>query len=78
MEALQRPEAFTISWSFEQNRAEVMHLYTKYNDIPASFADMCLLHMASTMKDPLVWTTDHHFQIYRLPGKDKIRTLAPL
>lgn len=76
-EALQRPEAFTMPWSFEQHRSEVMNLYSKYNDIPTSFADMCLLHMASMMKAPLVWTIDHHFQIYRLRGKEKVPTITP-
>lgn len=77
IEALAEPQNFLLPWSFENNREAVMNLYRKYRDVPASFADMCLLQMASTMKDPLVWTTDHHFQIYRLPGKGKIPTITP-
>ncbi|MFZ4116400.1 MAG: type II toxin-antitoxin system VapC family toxin [Chthoniobacterales bacterium] len=76
-EALQRPEAFRMPWSFEQHHTEVMNLYSKYSDVPSSFVDMCILHMASTMKSPIVWTTDHHFQIYRLRGKEKVPTITP-
>ena len=75
--ALQRPEAFRMPWSLEQHRTEVMKLYLKYSDVPSSFADMCILHMASTIKSSLVWTTDHHFQIYRLRGKEKVSTITP-
>ena len=66
-EVLATPGLYNLPWSFEKHRAAVMNLYLKYNDVPASFADMCILHMASTVKDPLIWTNDAHFKIYRLP-----------
>ncbi len=72
VEALATPGLYETPWSFEQHRITVMNLYLKYNDVPTSFADMCLLHMASTMNHSCIWTLDRDFQIYRLPGNKQV------
>ncbi|MBX9742716.1 MAG: type II toxin-antitoxin system VapC family toxin [Chthoniobacterales bacterium] len=75
-EALATPGLYIFPWSFQQHCSAVMDLYLKYNDRPTSFADMCLLHMASTIKDSLIWTLDCDFQIYRLAGNKPVPILS--
>ena len=76
IEALSEPEQFSLPWSFKNHYSAVLDLYSKYKDLPASFADICILHMASTIKDSIVWTNNHHFHIYRLPGNKPIPILS--
>jgi uncharacterized protein len=71
------PDVILLDWRLEKNRSQIKQLKTKYSDIPASFADACLVSMAGVSSLPLIWTTDHHFEIYRLPGGKKIPLLAP-
>lgn len=76
VQALATPGLYETPWSFTQHRSIVMNLYLKYNDVPTSFADMCLLHMASTINNSFIWTLDRDFQIYRLPGNKPVPILS--
>jgi uncharacterized protein len=77
LELLTAPNVVVLNWQLDQNRSQIKQLMTKYSDTPASFADTCVVAMAGSSRSPLVWTTDGHFEIYRLPGGKRIPLLAP-
>jgi predicted nucleic acid-binding protein len=77
LDLLTEPDVVVLSWQLYNNRAQVKRLMKKYADTPVSFADACLVSIAAAWSSPLIWTTDRHFEIYRLPGGKRIPLLAP-
>jgi predicted nucleic acid-binding protein len=77
LDLLTEPDVVVLDWQFDRNRAQIKQLMKKYCDTPASFADTCLVSMASSSSSPFIWTTDSHFEIYRLPGGKRIPLLSP-
>jgi predicted nucleic acid-binding protein len=55
----------------------VIFLIQKYNDVPMSVADACLVRMSELRKDCLVFTTDSDFNIYRRHGNQNIPVISP-
>jgi len=55
----------------------VLNLLDKYADTPTSLADISLISLAEQLKNPIIWTIDKYFEIYRMHGQKKIPTLAP-
>ncbi len=70
--ALRKSAFIKLLWYFEEDKNAVLDLLEKYQDTPASLADACLVSMAEMVKNPLIWTTDSHFKIYRLKNGKKI------
>lgn len=58
-----------------QNR--VRTIINTYQDLPASFADVCLVHMAETTKNSHILTLDNHFTIYRTAKGKPISLISP-
>lgn len=58
-----------------QNRIQA--LMTKYDDLPASFADVCLVWMAETTGEPRIFTIDSDFTIYRTSKGEPISLISP-
>lgn len=77
LDLLTEPDLIVLGWRLDNNRAQVKQLMKKYSDTPASFADTCLVSIAASSSSPVMWTTDRHFEIYRLPGSKRIPLLAP-
>jgi predicted nucleic acid-binding protein len=77
LDLLTEPEVIVLGWRLDNNRAQIRQLMKKYSDTPASFADTCLVSIAALSSSPVMWTTDRHFEIYRLPGSKRIPLLAP-
>jgi uncharacterized protein len=77
LELLTASNVIVLNRHLDQNRAQIKQLINKYSDVPARFADACVLAMAGLSSSPLVWTTDNHFEIHRLPGGKRIPLLAP-
>ena len=77
LDLLTEPEVIVLAWQLDNNRAQVKQLMRKYSDTPASFADTCLVSIAASSSSPVIWTTDRHFEIYRLPNGKKIPLLTP-
>lgn len=48
-----------------------------YSDLPASFADTCLLRRAELHDDGRVFTVDSDFRGYQRRGRDPIPVLMP-
>jgi predicted nucleic acid-binding protein len=57
--------------------AKTLQLLRRYNDIPMSLADACLVRMAELWDDATVFTTDTDFRTYRKNGRQAIPLLAP-
>lgn len=55
----------------------VLALLDKYQDVPMSAADACVVRLTETLPDPLVLTTDTDFKIYRRHGRKVIPCLLP-
>jgi predicted nucleic acid-binding protein len=56
---------------------EVLALMQKYEDVPMSFADACLVRMAELLTDPILLTADTDFRIYRRHGRQIIPAAMP-
>ena len=48
-----------------------------YSDLPASFADACLVRMAEVHDDTRVFTVDNDFRVYQKHGRAPIPVLMP-
>lgn len=52
-------------------------LFERYDNVPASLADACLIRMSELFEPCSVFTLDRDFQIYRRHGRKAIPTLSP-
>lgn len=57
--------------------AAVQALFTRYDNVPASVADACLVRMAELHPQSTVVTLDSDFLIYRKSRKDRIPVWSP-
>jgi predicted nucleic acid-binding protein len=64
LELLER-KVLEISFSLADQLAHVSRLMKKYEDIPSSLADACLVRMAELHDDSSILTLDADFMIYR-------------
>lgn len=55
----------------------VQKLIKKYADQPMSLADACLVRMSEQIADPVVFTLDRDFSVYRRHGRRTIPLLSP-
>jgi len=58
-------------------RKLLARLVRKYENLPMSLADACLVRIAETHTNAAVFTVDSHFRIYRKHGRQIIPTLLP-
>jgi uncharacterized protein len=72
-------EGRLVICDFDLNREVdyVLKLMQKYVDVPMSFADACLVRMTETLSDPILYTTDTDFRIYRRHGRQAIPCMMP-
>ncbi|MBM3833970.1 MAG: PIN domain-containing protein [Verrucomicrobia bacterium] len=75
-EAVERGKLL-VQFSAEEHWADLRRLVRKYEDLPMSLADACLVRMAELAEHCQVFTTDRHFRIYRRSGRHLIPMLAP-
>ena len=69
--------AVVASFNLDDNVAAVAAFMQKYESVPMSFADACLVRMSETMADPLILTTDSDFRVYRRHSRQMIPVLCP-
>ncbi len=74
---LSEPNFIVLNWKLNEYRESVHDIMQKYTDTPTSLADACLVSMAEMIKNPVIWTTDAHFKIYRLRNGKKIPLIIP-
>ncbi len=66
-----------VRFSILEEHKYLAKLVAKYQDLPMSLADACLVRMAELTPDATVLTLNRHFHTYRLHGRQRIPTLMP-
>ena len=56
---------FQIPFQLSQSASTVRTILRKYRDIPADFADACLIHLADILNSGEILTLDSDFHSYR-------------
>lgn len=64
-------------FSAETEKPALLALMLRYKNLPASFADACLVRLAEIHSRSKVWTLDADFSVYRRHGRQTIPLLAP-
>lgn len=57
--------------------SELTRLMRRYQNLPMSFADACLVRMSELLPDARILTLDSDFRIYRRHGRQSIPVLMP-
>ena len=66
-----------IDFSLSEEAASVKSLMKKYDSVPMSLADACLVRMSEQHENSVVFTLDGDFVIYRKNGKQEIPLIIP-
>lgn len=69
---------FHIPFQLSQSAAEVRALLRKYSDVPADFADACLIRLADQLNTGDILTLDRDFAFYRWHRTRPFHFLVPL
>ncbi len=64
-----------LEFSLDREFQAIVRLMEKYDDVPMSLADACLVRMSELFPDSEVFTFDGDFNIYRRNGRQRIPTL---
>ena len=72
-----RRSVLDLSFRLAEESAAVSHLLKKYQDVPMSLADGCLVRMAEQHPESVVFTLDSDSKIYRKRRRQRIPTLSP-
>ncbi len=70
-------ELLTIPFRLEDELSAIKLLLERYQDVPMSLADGCLVRMAEQITDSVVFTLDSDFKIYRKNKRKVIPTIMP-
>jgi predicted nucleic acid-binding protein len=68
---------FEVGFDLDKEATALTSLISRYNDVPMSLADACLVRMAELHAEVQVLTLDRDFQRYRRNGRQVIPCLAP-
>ena len=74
---LLRRKAIHVPFRLTENNAPVADLMQKYENIPMSLADACLVRMAEMLDESSIFTLDDHFTVYRKNKRQVIPLLVP-
>jgi len=66
-----------LTFSFATHSLRVHRLMEKYDDVPMSFADACLVVLAETVERPVVFTIDSDFTLYRMSRNRRLKLVLP-
>ena len=58
--------------------AAVKSLFSRYDNVPASLADACLVRLSELYEPSKIMTLDSDFQIYRRKGRKVISVISPM
>lgn len=67
----------SVEFSFDAQRTETLRLIRRYDNLPMSFADACLVRMAEQTDAAAIFTTDRDFRTYRRNGRQVIPLIFP-
>jgi predicted nucleic acid-binding protein len=74
---LVRRDLVRIKFSLSSELDALDGLIRKYQDLPMSLADACLVRMSEQHPSTTVFTLDKHFKIYRRNGRQAIPVTMP-
>jgi uncharacterized protein len=66
-----------IDFQLSEHKEAILDMVKRYQNVPMSLADACLVRMAETMKNSTVFTLDSDFHIYRKNARYAIPTISP-
>ena len=69
---------FQLPFRLSNSAIEVGRLIRKYADLPSSFADACLIQLATEFRSGDILTLDSDFRIYRWGSNKPFRLLVEL
>ena len=69
--------AVKIEFNLSEEFEAVKNLALRYQNVPMSLADACLVRMSESNENSTVFTTDSDFLIYRKNGSQLIPTITP-
>ena len=69
--------AVKIDFNLAEEFETVKNLALRYQNVPMSLADACLVRMSEIYENSTVFTTDSDFLIYRKNGNQIIPTILP-
>lgn len=69
--------AVEIGFSLSEEFESVKDLAGRYQNVPMSLADACLVRMSEIYENSIVFTTDSDFRIYRKNTNQIIPTIMP-
>ncbi len=72
-----REDLIKLSFDLDDHLDAVSHLLIKYEDVPMSLADACLVRMSELHDRSRVFTLDSDFKLYRRNGRQSIPLLYP-
>jgi len=72
-----RRNVLDLPFRLAEESAAVSRLLKKYQDVPMSLADSCLVRMAEQHPGSVVFTLDSDFKLYRKHRRQRIPTLSP-
>jgi predicted nucleic acid-binding protein len=75
--ALLRRGAVVPAFALPAHLGPVLKLLAKYEEVPMSFADACLVRMSEIERDPVLLTTDADFKVYRRNTRQMIPARMP-
>lgn len=66
-----------VEFGLGSDIAAVRALFERYDNVPASLADACLIRMSELHEPSKVLTLDSDFKIYRRHGRKVVPTILP-
>jgi len=69
--------AIAIAFNLQKESSNVRSLMSRYESVPMSFADACLVRMSEQILNSAVMTLDSDFQIYRKYRNQEISLIKP-
>ena len=75
--ALLRRRGLIAAFDLDNDVESVLKLLQKYDDVPMSLADACLVRMTETLPDSVILTTDSDFRIYRRHSRQMVPCMMP-
>jgi uncharacterized protein len=74
---LLRRDAIRVPFRLTDNLASLADFIRKYDNVPMSLADACLVRMAEILEESSILTLDDHFRVYRKNKRQVIPLLIP-
>ena len=77
LRAMLSRRAVVAKFHLDDHVEAVAALLRKYESVPMSLADACLVRMSETLADPVLLTTDSDFRIYRRHSRQVLPCIMP-